>query len=173
MQYILKILQTESLFVLCFCNTYSVHSSLADVEAGAKRLAQVILGASHPVQSAISVLLDPQNMKVQEWKTNIRNMLEDQATFLCDRLEECLGLNVMRPQGAMYAIVRIDIHKFGDSITSDLDFTSKLLKEENVFVLPGSAFGVPDLFRVVFCAPEQVLQEASVRIRNFCVRHSG
>jgi tyrosine aminotransferase len=72
-------------------------------------------------------------------------------------------------QGAMYAIIKIDVQKL--AIRDDLDFTRRLLDEENVFVLPGSAFGMPNVFRVVFCPPGIVLETASVRIAAFCRRH--
>lgn len=149
----------------------SVHNSLREVEKGAKSLAQVILGASHLAQTAISKLLDSSNYQIQEWKSHMRSMLEHQAKFLMDRLEQCPGLEVIEPQGAMYSIVKIDTSRFGKEIQSDIDFTSMLLKEENVFVLPGSAFGVANLFRVVFCAPDRVLDQAATRIHSFCERH--
>ena len=69
----------------------------------------------------------------------------------------------------MYAMVKIDISEL--DVENDLDFSSKLLKEENVFLLPGSAFGVGNVFRVVFCAAEPILGEAAQRIANFCSRH--
>ena len=64
------------------------------------------------------------------------------------------------------------MEKFDDrDIRSDLDFCSKLLEEENVFCLPGNAFGVPNVFRVVFCAPVPILDAAAHRIAMFCRRH--
>jgi tyrosine aminotransferase len=71
----------------------------------------------------------------------------------------------------MYFIVRIDTPKFRPGIQSDLDFCSLLLQEENILVLPGTAFGVPGFFRVVFCGPGRVLGEAAHRIKAFCDRH--
>ena len=79
----------------------------------------------------------------------------------------------MKPQGAMYSIVRIDLAQFDPTIQSDLDFSSLLLQEENVFALPGTAFGVPGLIRVVFCAPEEILEQAASRIKAFCERHKS
>jgi tyrosine aminotransferase len=83
------------------------------------------------------------------------------------------GLEVVPACGAMYNLVRLDIDSFDDEIQNDLEFAEALLKEENVFVLPGSCFGVKNMFRVVFCAPTAVLDEAVQRIRCFCERHSS
>ena len=143
---------------------------MAEVEAGANRLAQVILGASHLAQAVIPTLLSPTTPGMMEWKQNLRATLERQARFLCESLTHCHGLEVMPSQGAMYAIVKIDTTVL--DIQDDLDFTKKLLEEENVFVLPGSAFGVPNVFRVVFCSPERVLGTAAHRIADFCHRHA-
>lgn len=150
----------------------SKYGSLSDVEDGAKRLAQVVLGASHLVQKSVANLLDPDNQDIHHWKEHLRETLEHQANFLCNKLFDCPGLDVGKgSQGAMYAIVRIDLAKFDTSIATDRDFSSLLLQEENVFVLPGTAFGVPGLFRVVFCASEDVLASAASRIQSFCKRH--
>ena len=142
---------------------------MRQVEQGANRLAQVILGASHLAQAAIPVLLSPNTPGMTEWKLELRQTLERQARFLFDGLSHCHGLQVLPSQGAMYAIVKIDTHVL--SIADDLEFSKKLLEEENVFILPGSAFGVPNVFRVVYCSPERILDVAAHRIADFCLRH--
>jgi len=72
-------------------------------------------------------------------------------------------------------MVELEISSFDNEIEDDLDFTKLLLKEENVFVLPGRAFGVDPsqrpVFRVVFCASVDLLREAAQRICEFCAQH--
>jgi tyrosine aminotransferase len=46
------------------------------------------------------------------------------------------GLVPVNPQGAMYMMVGIEVNKFKD-IKSDVEFSAKLLDEENVVCLPG------------------------------------
>jgi tyrosine aminotransferase len=145
------------------------YDSLRQVEAGAKRLAQVILGASHLVQSVIPTLLMP-SPEMDQWKYTLRATLEKQAQFLYQKLSECHGLTALAPQGAMYSMVRINVSML--DVNNDIDFSAKLLEEENVFVLPGSAFGCPDVFRVVFCCNETILEAAAQRIFQFCLRHA-
>jgi tyrosine aminotransferase len=103
-------------------------------------------------------------------------------TFVCPLL---LPLVVVGNGAAMYAMVCIDIDKFDDKIIDDISFMKLLLEEENVVVLPGCAFGlvgdkernasssVRFAFRVVFCAPESILNDAAKRISSFCLRHSS
>lgn len=143
--------------------------SLREVEAGAKRLAQIILGASHLVQVVIPKLLTP-SPEMEAWKRSLRLTLEKQAQFLYRKLSECRGLSALTPQGAMYSMVRIDLAML--DLQDDIDFSTKLLEEENVFVLPGSAFGCCNVFRVVFCCDEPVLEAAADRIAQFCLRHA-
>ena len=79
----------------------------------------------------------------------------------------------------MYAMVRIHVRLFDDDIHDDVSFMKLLLEEENIVVLPGQAFGLDKedhdttpVFRVVFCAPEDVLISACERISTFCGRHA-
>lgn len=143
---------------------------MKDVEAGAKRLAQVILGASHLVQSVVPTLLNPDNSELNVWKNELRETMRRQAEFMCSELAKCHGLEVLAPQGAMYSMIRISTKDL--NVQDDMEFSSLLLKEENVFVLPGRAFGVPNAFRVVLCSPEPILHQAAQRIAAFCRNHA-
>lgn len=154
--------------------------SLREIEAGTKRLAQVTMGASHLIQTVIPPLLDQTNDSngkdgdtVQVWKQNLIDNLQEQAHFLQQQLSHAPGLQVMEAQGAMYCMVRFNPEDFSldSGIQNDVDFCQLLLTEENVLVLPGSCFGAPNVFRVVFCAPKLILKDAADRITAFCERH--
>lgn len=158
--------------------------SICEVKDGAKRLAQVVLGASHLAQMAIPAALaptDPVNCQIIEtWKTKLYSTIENQANFTCQYLDKCHGLTVIPPQGAMYAMVKINVEMFDGFIKDDVSFMKLLLEEENVMVLPGKAFGLKsnssspcDAFRVVFCAPINILSVAFERIAAFCSHHAA
>jgi tyrosine aminotransferase len=160
----------------------SVFESLKNVRDGVKRLAQIILGASNLAQIAIPSLLlksseeslyQSRNFaELMKWKSDVRSTFQEQAVALCSALKKSSPyLNVVEPQGAMYAMVHICLPYFSNEIRNDVDFMKLLLQEENVFVLPGTCFGFPDSFRIVFCAPVPVLTEAARRICQFCRRH--
>jgi tyrosine aminotransferase len=150
----------------------SIYHSLREVEAGAKRLAQIILGTSHLPQTAVPALLSQSDERLSNWKLDLRDKLEEQAMFVYSELGAIPGLHVLQPGGAMYTLLRLDTSRFDEAIRSDVSFCEALLREENVFVLPGSCFGLEDMIRIVFCAPIPVLQQATDRIRDFCFRHS-
>jgi tyrosine aminotransferase len=160
----------------------SFNGSIQAVKKGAQRLAQVVLGASRLAQVVIPAVLDPPNVAdvaaIAQWKENFYTKVENQAALLCGLLKECQGLEVIQPRGAMYAMVKIHTHLFDEDISDDISFMKLLLEEENIVVLPGRAFGLDQeqecdtpVFRVVFCAPEDVLRCASERISSFCSRH--
>ena len=114
------------------------------------------------------------------WREDIRQQLEHQGTVLYKALLPAPGLHVSRAGGAMYTLLRLDPTAFtdlvpdnqnGSSISKEVAFCQALLREENVFCLPGSCFGMPNVVRVVFCAPPEVLRQAAGRIVAFCERH--
>lgn len=169
--------------------------SLGNILAGAQRLAKLQHGISHVMQSAIPTLLSPRTPGLVSWKQHLRSTLERQANLLSSRLQDCQGLQMKcPPQGSMYAILHLDFDAFfvpgsepeeehenenhnnhqrkNVRISSDVDFCHHLVREENVFCLPGSSFGVPGTIRVAFSAHETTLQKACSRIANFCHRHS-
>ena len=187
------------LFTVCFLYfNNSIHGSLRNVIAGAKRLAQLILGSSHLAQMVIPALLQPIEKEerdcINTWKSDLHKTLRELAQCLYNALVSIPGLRIPSPpRGGMYIMVQLDIEYFDNTIQNDIDFTQQLFQEENVFVLPGSCFypkrinrntngmngNIPVVtkidqqyyFRVVFCAPNSVLLEATERIRNFCYRH--
>jgi tyrosine aminotransferase len=147
----------------------NTHGSLREVERGAHRINKFLHGVSHLQQSVIPIMLSQSTAGLVNWKENLRATLERQANILCSNLNNSHCLNVAPPQGSMYTIVDLDPDRL--DIDNDIEFTQKLVQEENVFVLPGSSFGVPDTFRVAFSASETILEMASQRILDFCSRH--
>lgn len=156
----------------------NVWGSIREVEAGAKKLAKLTHGISHLQQSAIPALLSTRTPSLTSWKEHLRTTLEHQAKVLTSWLEdECHGLSVRSPiQGSMYAIIKLDLDRFISTpccnIKNDFDFCHQLVKEENVFCLPGSSFGVPGTIRVAFSAHESALEKACFRIAGFSRRHT-
>ena len=99
--------------------------------------------------------------------------LEHAAAFSVTQLKKAPGLTIIEPKGAMYMMVQILPECFDESVTDDATFAQMLLEEEAVFVLPGSCFGAPNFFRVVYTAPEAKLRDAYERICEFCARHTS
>merc|ERR1712157_625336 len=134
-------------------------------------------GVSHLQQSAIRELLVPSSSSVSAkrsvatWKKNFRSTIERQSLVLYSHLYQCDGLDARWiPEGSMYALVGLELDRFSD-IRTDVEFCKALVREENVYCLPGSAFGAPGTIRLAFASPESILEEAARRIVRFCQRH--
>ncbi|MFC1466577.1 MAG: aminotransferase class I/II-fold pyridoxal phosphate-dependent enzyme [Candidatus Brachytrichaceae bacterium NZ_4S206] len=79
-----------------------------------------------------------------------------------------LGLDCFEPRGAFYAFP--SIAKTG---MSDEEFAEKLLMEEQVAVVPGSAFGAggAGYVRMAYAQSYEKIEQALERIRRFMQRH--
>ncbi len=81
-----------------------------------------------------------------------------------------IGLALSEPHGAFYAFPSIR-----STGMDEVEFSERLLDEEKVAVIPGSAFGECGRGHVRMCyaAPYNLLEEALERIGRFVARHSG
>lgn len=84
---------------------------------------------------------------------------------------EIPGLNPIRPRGAMYMMIKIELEKFPE-FSSCLEFSQGLIREQSVLLFPGfPCFNYPGYFRIVLTVPEEMIVEACVRIKEFCAKH--
>ncbi|CDH59843.1 tyrosine aminotransferase [Lichtheimia corymbifera JMRC:FSU:9682] len=139
----------------------------AEVRTGLLNLSQVILGPNSVVQGALDDIL---HRTPQSFYEETISQLEHNAKLGIDAVSKIDGLTPVTPQGAMYMMVGIDMDKFKD-ISSDVEFSQKLVAEENVLVLPGQCFDYPNFIRIVITPPAGSLQEAYERMAEFCARH--
>ena len=100
---------------------------------------------------------------VEQMKREYRRRRE----FVVDQLNR-IGLKCHMPQGAFYAFP--SIKKSG---LNCLDFARKLLAEEKVAVVPGTAFGeeLTDHIRISYASSFENLKEALRRMDSFLRRH--
>ena len=138
-----------------------------EIKSAILSLTTLILGPNSAIQAALrSILFDTPASYYKE----LISTLNKHANLVYAEIEKIDGLTPIKPQGAMYVMVGIDVAKF-PSFKSDIDFSRELLREEAVMVLPGSCFLIDNYFRIVFTKPEEKLQEACSRIAEFCARH--
>ncbi len=88
--------------------------------------------------------------------------------FIVDRLNE-IGLVCPKPEGAFYVFPSIK-----NAGMDCLQFAKRLLKEEKVAVVPGTAFGLQkkDYIRISYASNMSDLKEACGRIERFLERNS-
>ena len=85
--------------------------------------------------------------------------------ILLNGLSMINGIHCNQPTGAFYAFA--DISGFG---LSSVDFCNRLLEEQKVVCIPGSAFGEcgEGFIRIAYTCSEEDLSEALRRIECFC-----
>jgi len=140
---------------------------LKRVRQGCVSLSQVILGPNTVFQMVLPDILHHVN---PSFFTDLMGKLEAQAMTLVKAMQRVPGLRVIVPQGAMYVMVQVESDKFQD-LPDGTVFAQKLLQEELLEVLPGDCFGAPDFFRLVFCAPTDIMAQAAQRMLAFCRAH--
>ncbi|XP_023682846.1 tyrosine aminotransferase [Paramormyrops kingsleyae] len=138
-----------------------------EIREGLVRLSQRILGACTIVQGALESIL---NNTPQEFYHDTVSFLKSNSEICFSALSSIPGLTPVRPSGAMYLMVGIEIENFPE-FENDVEFTERLVTEQSVFCLPATAFEYPNYFRIVVTVPEDMMAEACGRIREFCQEH--
>ena len=106
---------------------------------------------------------------------------ENNAVFLrrrnliLDFINKSKGLECNKPNGAFYIFPSCEKliglrTQGGKIINNSSDFSTYLLEEAGVAVVPGIAFGMENFFRISYATSDEILKEAGSRIRNACSR---
>lgn len=85
--------------------------------------------------------------------------------LLWNGLNAIPGLTCYRSQGAFYLFP--NIRRFG---LSSADFAGRLLEEELVAVVPGSAFGSEGYVRLSYATSDEVIRKGLERLARFCAK---
>ncbi len=108
----------------------------------------------------------------QEFTKKNKFIYQKRRDKLVSILSQSKCIEVVKPMGSFYALPSIQqtIKKKtinGKTIMSDKDFVIELLKETGVAVVPGSAFGLQNAFRISYAVTETLLEEACSLIVKF------
>jgi aminotransferase len=123
----------------------------------------------YTIMTAPTVAQDAALVAITEGEPDVERMLAEydrRRRLVVDRFNE-MGLETFEPRGAFYAFPRIT------STGLDADtFSRRLLEEEHVAVVPGSAFGPSgaDHVRACYATSYERLEEAMNRIQRFVER---
>ncbi|XP_076923042.1 nicotianamine aminotransferase 1-like [Bidens hawaiensis] len=101
------------------------------------------------------------------------NILRKDADVCYEGLKEipCFT-HLQKPQGSLFLMVKLDLSQL-QGIKDDMDFCSKLAKEESVILLPGFVLRMENWVRVTFGIKPSLLEVGLERIKAFCVRHAS
>lgn len=85
--------------------------------------------------------------------------------YVVDRLRAMPGITCIKPDGAFYAFPDVSAYYNHDvGISTSMQLCSYLLKNSNVAIVPGSAFGMDNHVRISYAASMHTLQRALDRI---------
>jgi aspartate aminotransferase len=96
---------------------------------------------------------------------------ERRRNFMVDRISKIDRVSIIKPSGAFYVMLNIGQylkHSInGKLINNSVEFSSCLLDEEKVAVVPGAAFGLDNYIRLSYATSDENIEEGLNRIENF------
>lgn len=141
-------------------------------------LLHVHTGANSLIQATLPRILCPpegssDRASLTAFSDRYKSILRENALMVKNAFADAPAITPVVPHGAMYAMIGIEMSLFDPAeIPDDAVFAQLLLKEENLFVLPGKCFGMDNFVRLVMCPPAEMLQDACERMKAFCARHT-
>ena len=111
--------------------------------------------------AAIAALNGPHdavNMMVGEYKKR--------HDYLCDALNKINGFNTSPGTGAFYLFPDVSSVIESKGFANDIEFSSFLIDQANVAVIPGSAFGAEGCIRISYATSMELLKESIARIKS-------
>ena len=85
--------------------------------------------------------------------------------FLHAELNKIPGVSCVLSQGAFYLFPNIS--SFG---LTDTEFCARILEEEKVAAVPGSAFGAEGYLRLSYATSDEIIAKGVARMANFCAK---
>uniref|UniRef100_A0AC34Q5V7 Tyrosine aminotransferase n=1 Tax=Panagrolaimus sp. JU765 TaxID=591449 RepID=A0AC34Q5V7_9BILA len=140
-------------------NRYGV---LSEVREGMIALSQKIVGPCSLIQGALPKILRD---TPKSYFDNITSVLRENADICMNAFSQIPCMKALRPQGAMYLMVKIDEEQLGE----ETELVQELIRNESVYCLPGSAFNCPGWIRLVLTLPQDITREACERISRYCI----
>lgn len=86
--------------------------------------------------------------------------------YMCDALNEINGFNTSPGTGAFYLFPEVNTVIKSQGFADDIEFSSFLIDQANVAVIPGSAFGAEGCIRISYATSMELLKESISRIKS-------
>ncbi len=106
--------------------------------------------------------------KTQAALTMMLAAFDRRRKFLHGELNKIEGVSCLLAQGAFYLFPNIS--KFG---LKDIDFCNRLLDQEKVAAVPGSAFGAEGYLRLSYATSDEIIAKGVARLAKFCATLKG
>lgn len=121
------------------------------------------------IQAAIPQILAKTS---DEFVSGLLDLLRTNADILYNKINEIPCLTCPnKPEGTILAMVKLNLEHL-EGISDDVDFCSKLVKEESVLILPGVAVGMKNWLRFSFGMERSSIEDGVARLKAFYQRHA-
>jgi aspartate aminotransferase len=158
--------------------SYSMTGWRIGYAAGDKRIIEAmnnLQGQSTSNPTSISQRAATEALKgPQEEVKRMAKEFEKRKNYIVERLNKIPGIRCFNPQGAFYVfpnISRFFGKKYvGREIRNSVDFTSFLLEEAKVAVVPGIEFGADDYVRISYATSMEEIKKGVDRIERVVER---
>ncbi len=149
---------------LGYLYTYDPEEKLSQLREDVEKQARLRLCANAPAQKAAVVAL----RGPQDHLKKINKHLRERRDIVYNRFEEMTEIHANKPRGSFYIFPKVvNLHS---RWKDDEEFVKDLLRETGVLVVHGSGFGMArgsGLFRLVYLAPSEILEDSMDRLENF------
>ncbi len=99
--------------------------------------------------------------------TTMVNAYKERHDFLISEFKKISSIKCIPSDGTFYTFPSVEaLFNKEANITNDIEFAEFLLKEEEIAVIPGSAFGAPGHIRISYATSMKNLVEAMQRLRK-------
>lgn len=95
------------------------------------------------------------------------NAFHERHNYLVERLHAIPGIEVIPADGTFYIFPNVQAIIERRGFANDLEFSERLLEDEGVALVPGSAFGSEGCIRLSFATSMEILRDAMDRIEKF------
>ena len=125
---------------------------------------------SHSTSNPTSIAQKAAVEAMRGSQASIPGMLAEYRTrrdFVLEKLRAIPGVSIATPKGAFYAYPNISVAYGSGRIKNSMEFSTALLEEAHVAVVPGEAFGTNDHIRISYATSMQELERGIERIHKF------
>jgi aspartate aminotransferase len=108
----------------------------------------------------------------QDTVDTMRKAFEERLDVIYEQLIQIPGFTCIKPQGAFYLFPNAQKAAELTGFNNVDEFSTALLEEAKVAVVPGSGFGAPENIRLSYATSLELLEKAVARIKDFVEKNS-
>lgn len=160
-----------------FSKTYAMTGWRVGYAAGPEKLIEAMTNVqSQSLSNPTSIAQKAAVAALRGDQQPVRDMVmayQHRHEYLYESLRKLPGIRVSPADGTFYLF--LDIHEAiqAKGLPNDVVFVEKLLMEQGLALVPGTAFGAPGCIRLSFAASMETLADAVKRLSGFIVLNNA